>query len=306
MPIDIRDIEAGSLQTRFKWIKIQLLSGCTSSIVEISLLLPLDVIKTRLQLQKNTLLKGLQHYNGVIDAFLKIYRQEGITAFWRGLIPPLLSDTPRRAIKFMAFEQLKPVLQFGPEPTFITYALAGGIAGTIEAVLQTPFEVVKITQQANRRKRLRTVTVAKEIFKKGGFGFQGFFKGVTATVYRNFIYHVAYLGLYSTGRDVTPVSQTEITEFFRKFGLAFISGCIGCFLSIPFDVIKSRIQGPQPVNGEIKYSRVFPTLHTIYREEGIAALFKGITPQLLRTGPGGVILLLGFEYMNELLITKLV
>ncbi|KAH8311598.1 hypothetical protein KR044_007137 [Drosophila immigrans] len=282
---------------------IQLLSGSTSSIIENCLFMPLDVVKTRLQLQKNTSLKGLQHYDGVFDAFVKIHQHEGITAFWRGILPPMISGTPRRAIKFMAFEQLKPLFLFGDKPTFISYSLAGGVAGMIEAVVQNPFETIKITLQANRRKKLDTLTVAKTIYKTGGFGSQGFYKGLSATVSRNFVFHIAYLGLFSTMKDEIPVLKTEIGEFFRKCVCAFICSCIAACNSIPFDVVKSRIQGPQPVKGEIKYSRMLHTFHTIYREEGIVAFYKGLGAQLMRQGPGGVILLLGFEYMNQLLLT---
>ncbi|KAM8715012.1 hypothetical protein ACLKA7_002115 [Drosophila subpalustris] len=292
--------------SRLKWAQIQLLSGGASSIAEVALLLPLDVVKTRLQLQGNTAVKGQSHYTGVFDAFAKIYRQEGIFAFWRGIIPPLLSDTPRRALKFMVFEQLKPVFLFGAaKPTLKTYVLAGGCAGVVEALLQNPFEVIKVTQQASRSNRLSTVAVAKTIIKNDGFGSRGFYRGIGATTTRNFIFHVMYFGFFCTMRDATPVCKCKTKEFFRKVGLALVSGWLGCFSSIPFDVAKSRMQGPQPVQGQIKYYRALQTVSTIYREEGIRALYKGLTPQLMRGGPGGAILLLGYEYMSYVILQKL-
>jgi solute carrier family 25 2-oxodicarboxylate transporter 21 len=57
-------------------------------------------------------------------------------------------------------------------------------------------------------------------------------------------------------------------EFLRKFGIGFVSGTMGSVFNIPFDVAKSRIQGPQPVPGEIKYRSCFKTMEMIYREEG--------------------------------------
>ncbi|XP_034473810.1 mitochondrial 2-oxodicarboxylate carrier [Drosophila innubila] len=304
MPIS--DNVPDSSISRVKWVQIQLLSGGASSIAEVSLLLPLDVVKTRLQLQTNAVVKGQSHYRGVFDAFAKIYRQEGITAFWRGIIPPLLIDTPRRAVKFMVFEQLKPVFFFGAsKPTLITYALAGGCAGITEAIMQNPFEVIKVTQQANRKQKLSTIHVARTIFQSDGFGSRGFYKGVGATVARNFIFHVMYFGFFCTMRDVTPICKDRTNEFLRKCGLALLSGWLGCIASIPFDVAKSRMQGPQPVQGQIKYSGALQTVSTIYREEGLRALYKGLTPQLMRGGPGGAILLLGYEYMTYLILRNL-
>jgi len=38
--------------------------------------------------------------------------------------------------------------------------------------------------------------------------------------------------------------------------------------NIPFDVAKSRIQGPQPQPGVIKYRSTFATVAMVYKEEG--------------------------------------
>ena len=43
-------------------------------------------------------------------------------------------------------------------------------------------------------------------------------------------------------------------------------------MNIPFDVAKSRIQGPQPEPGVIKYRACFQTLGLVYREEGLVQL----------------------------------
>jgi solute carrier family 25 (mitochondrial 2-oxodicarboxylate transporter), member 21 len=44
-----------------------------------------------------------------------------------------------------------------------------------------------------------------------------------------------------------------------------------------------------------KYNWTFPALVTVYREEGLAALYKGFVPKVLRLGPGGGVLLLVVE-----------
>ena len=57
-------------------------------------------------------------------------------------------------------------------------------------------------------------------------------------------------------------------DFARKFGIGFTAGTLGSIVNIPFDVAKSRIQGPQPVPGEIKYKTCIKTMGIVYREEG--------------------------------------
>ena len=61
---------------------------------------PLDLVKTRFQLQTGVAKPGdPNHYNGIIDCMKKMYRAEGMFSFWKGILPPLLVETPKRAWK---------------------------------------------------------------------------------------------------------------------------------------------------------------------------------------------------------------
>lgn len=62
-----------------------------------------------------------------------------------------------------------------------------------------------------------------------------------------------------------------------------------------------RVQGPQPVPGQVKYRTTVGSMLTVWREEGFAALYKGLVPKIMRLGPGGAIMLLVFEYSYEYL-----
>lgn len=64
---------------------------------------PLDVVKTRLQLQARVLPNSPHHYSGIIDCFLKMRQHEGLFAFWKGILPPILAETPKRAVKVFNF-----------------------------------------------------------------------------------------------------------------------------------------------------------------------------------------------------------
>lgn len=78
---------------------------------------PLDLIKTRFQLQNNVISTGQsqQHYAGVRDCARKMYHQEGLFSFWKGILPPILVETPKRAWKFFTFEQFQKIFLFGSE-----------------------------------------------------------------------------------------------------------------------------------------------------------------------------------------------
>lgn len=84
----------------------------------------------------------------------------------------------------------------------------------------------------------------------------------------------------------------------RKFAIGLVSGTVSSCVNIPFDVAKSRIQGPQPVPGEIKYRSCFQSMALVYREEGYLALYKGLIPKIMRLGPGGAVMLLVYEYVS--------
>lgn len=47
-----------------------------------------------------------------------------------------------------------------------------------------------------------------------------------------------------------------------------MSGTLASCINIPFDVAKSRIQGPQPVSGQIKYKSAVGSIIIVYKEEG--------------------------------------
>ena len=40
-----------------------------------------------------------QHYSSIADCVRKMYRSEGLFSFWKGVVPPVLVETPKRAWK---------------------------------------------------------------------------------------------------------------------------------------------------------------------------------------------------------------
>lgn len=235
----------------------------------------------------------------------KMIQQEGVFALYKGLLPPVLVETPKRAVKFLTFEQYKRFFMFGSDkPTPLTYSLAGLGAGVTEAILVNPFEMVKVTLQANRSSMKEvpsTWQVTKQIVRESGIGFNGLNKGVTATIGRNGVFNMIYFGLYHSVKTQFPEYTDPTKEFMRKVAIGFVAGTLGSCVNIPFDVAKSRIQGPQPVKGQVKYRTTFGAIATVYKEEGFLALYKGLTPKVMRLGPGGAIMLVVYDYVFEFL-----
>ncbi|KAJ2951717.1 hypothetical protein O0L34_g13881 [Tuta absoluta] len=294
-----------------KQAAIQIGAGGSAGFVEVCIMHPLDLVKTRLQIQSNkTALSSSDphHYKGVFDCMRKMYRHEGKLSFWKGILPPILAETPKRAVKFFTFEQYKRFFMFGSStPTPITYSLAGLGAGITEAILVNPFEVVKVTLQSNKALATQvpsTWTVTRQIVRENGLGFKGLNKGLSATIARNGVFNMVYFGFYHSVKNIIPEYEDPLLEFGRKVAIGFTSGILGSCVNIPFDVAKSRIQGPQPQPGFVKYSSTTGAIVMVYKEEGFRALYKGLLPKVMRLGPGGAIMLVVYDYVYHFLENK--
>ncbi|KAK5643531.1 hypothetical protein RI129_007376 [Pyrocoelia pectoralis] len=288
----------------------QTAAGASAGFVEVSIMHPLDLIKTRLQIQTakpNANPNDPNYYTGIMDCVKKMYKHEGMGSFWKGIIPPIMAETPKRALKFVSFEQYKKLFMFGGKVTPMTFTLAGTCSGVTEAFVANPFEVVKVTLQSNRggdKAASSTWLVTKQIVKEHGFGLKGLNKGLSATICRHSLFNTCYFGIYNNLKAALPPSTDRNTEFFKTVACGFISGVLGSIANIPFDVVKSRIQGPQPVPGQIKYRTTFNSLVIVYNEEGVRGLYKGLLPKVMRLGPGGAIMIVVFDKVYSYLTTN--
>nr|CAD2175888.1 unnamed protein product [Meloidogyne enterolobii] len=287
----------------------QLVAGGTAGMIEVCLMHPLDLVKTRLQI-------GGGHYKGLLDCFGQIIRKEGPLGFYKGILPPILAETPKRAIKFATFDQYKSLLEPLQEfqvPLYARLSLAGLMSGITEAFVICPFEAVKVRLQSEMNVSLTqqksAVTMAKEIIKTNGLGTNGLYLGLGATLWRHGVWNLFYFGLYHNLKTLIISSPTQQSSsqtnssgsVLLKLGLGFISGSIASIANIPFDVAKSRIQGPQPKGKSRTYITTWQTISLIKREEGIAALYRGLLPKVMRLGPGGGIMLVVYETVYEFL-----
>lgn len=65
---------------------------------------PADVIKTRLQVEART---GQQTYHGIIDAFSKIWKEEGARAFFKGGPARVVRSSPQFGVTLLSYELLQ-------------------------------------------------------------------------------------------------------------------------------------------------------------------------------------------------------
>lgn len=281
---------------------MQIAAGGSAGFVEICIMHPLDVVKTRFQFQKGF---SQSNYTSIMDCFQKTIRNEGFFAIYKGILPPILAETPKRATKFFTFEQYKKLFSFGSSThSAHSLVLAGLCAGLTEAVIVNPFEVVKVRLQTDKQefsKQKSSFETARMIYKEGGFGSNGLNRGLTSTLGRNGIWNAIYFGFYHNIKVYIPKTDNKASEYGYRSLAGFTAGSIASTINIPWDVAKSRIQGYHADESSRKYKTCIQTMNLVYREEGIRALFKGLAPKLLRLGPGGAIMMIAYEEIYKFL-----
>lgn len=64
---------------------------------------PLDVVKTRFQIQTAGSAGDPNYYTSVYDCIRKMARNEGILSLYKGVLPPILVETPKRGVKVIQY-----------------------------------------------------------------------------------------------------------------------------------------------------------------------------------------------------------
>ena len=103
---------------------------------------PFDVVKVRLQTQGAVSLTETL-YNGPIDCIRKIYAEEGMVTFWKGVTPSLGSALIENSVLFTAngIVRRQYVALAGTDRcdlTFLESSAIGGLSGVCSATVIAP------------------------------------------------------------------------------------------------------------------------------------------------------------------------
>lgn len=270
------------------------ISGSLGGVVEASCLQPIDVIKTRLQLDRTG------SYKGIIHCGSTIVNKEGVRALWKGLTPFATHLTLKYALRMGSNAVLQTA--FKDEETGkispTGRVMSGFGAGVLEAlVIVTPFEVVKIRLQQQRGlspELLRykgPVHCARMIVREEGI--LGLWAGAAPTVMRNGTNQAAMFtakNAFDTMLWKKHEGDGKVLQPWQSMISGFLAGTAGPVCTGPFDVVKTRLMAQSKSGGELKYRGMFHAIATIHAEEGLHALWKGLIPRLMRIPPGQAIM----------------
>ncbi|CAN6374463.1 unnamed protein product [Urochloa humidicola] len=280
-------------------------AGSLGGAVEAFCLQPTDVIKTRLQLdggRRSGAGAAPAAYRGMFHCGATVARTEGAAALWKGLTPFASHLTLKYALRQGTNAKLQSWFR---DPVTGKLSMAGRVAsglgaGVTEALLVvTPFEVVKIRLQQQRGSgagagqppRYRgAVHCAATVVREEGL-FRGLWAGVAPTVIRNGTNQAAMFPCKSMLDAVLWGKRDgdgKELHFTRSVASGYLATAVGPILTGPFDVVKSRLMA-QGSDGVTRYRGTVHALRTIYAEEGIRALWKGLLPRLVRIPTGGAL-----------------
>lgn len=116
-------------------------------------------------------------------------------------------------------------------------------------------------------------------------GIAAIYKGVDAAIGRQMVYGTARIGLHRTISDqLVAMNDGKPINFITKALSGMASGSIAVCIGTPFDIALVRLQadGMAPPKDRRNYKNVFDALIRTTTEEGVGALYKGLTPNILR------------------------
>ncbi|KAL8151701.1 hypothetical protein V2J09_021509 [Rumex salicifolius] len=270
-------------------------SGSFGGVVEACCLQPIDVIKTRLQLDRSG------NYKGIVHCGSTVARAEGVRALWKGLTPFATHLTLKYALRMGTNAFLQGQLKNNETGKISNQArlLSGFGAGVLEAlVIVTPFEVVKIRLQQQRGlspellKYKGPIHCARLIIREEGVF--GLWAGAAPTVMRNGTNQAAmFTAKYGFDKMLWKKQEGDGSVLlpWQSMISGFLAGTAGPICTGPFDVVKTRLMAQSRGDaGGPKYTGMVHAIRTIFAEEGLLALWKGLLPRLMRIPPGQAIM----------------
>jgi hypothetical protein len=287
-----------------------LLAGAAARCSAAVLMFPIDVIKTRLQFQRNKPSSEVRtFYRNGWHAFRTMLKEEPISAFYRGLPVRLIYIAPSAAVSFTVYEQFKAALNGSSFEkinwtTPIITLMAGMSARVLGTAVRTPFDMLKqqmqiqgLLKDAYTPKRRGVVWTIKYISQKHGF--TGFFQGYKITLLRD----APFAGIYFTTYELTKRSlshHTKMKKPIQHLSSGAIAGAIATTMTIPVDVVKTRLQTQSSSEGLYQYKGIADAFKTIFREEGPKTFFRGLGPRLLYIIPASGLTFTFFEQFKIL------
>ncbi|CAB3230592.1 unnamed protein product [Arctia plantaginis] len=260
---------------------------------------PMDTVKVRLQTMPLPKPGEQPLYAGTFDCIKKTIQKEGFKGLYKGMSAPLTGVAPIFAISFFGFGLGKKLIKSDIDQPLTKPELfaAGAFSGIFTTSIMAPGERIKCLLQIQQGgtappKYKGMLDCAKQLYAEGGI--RSIYKGTMLTLFRDVPASGMYFFTYESLKDLLVPQDAD--NKVKLLATMMAGGCAGIanwIVGMPADVLKSRLQtapeGTYP-NG----------MKDVFRElmakEGPTALYKGVTPVMLRAFPANAACFVGFEF----------
>ena len=187
-------------------------------------------------------------------------------------------------------------------PSYVK-ALAGISGGIFEAISLQPLDFAKTRLQMDKRGRYNNMfDCISKVSRREGF--LALYKGLTPLITHLGIKYCFRFGSFDIYKKNTEkiIDNTMAASFIAGLGSGITESI---FIVTPFEVVKTRLQmshhsmtDPHEI-ARIKYKGPVHCALTVVREEGPTALWKGLTPTMIRQGSNQSCNFMTFYALNK-------
>jgi len=265
---------------------------------------PIERVKLLIQTQDaNPKIRSgeVARYTGIADCFIRVNKEQGLKAFWRGNLTNCIRYFPTQAFNFAFKDSIKkifpkadPKKEFGK--FFMINMASGGLAGAGSLMIVYPLDYARTRLASDVGSGKAQFNGLFDCIKKtvsaGGLG--ALYNGFGVSVVGIIPYRGVYFGLYDTLREQNPYkSDKGFMGIVSKFAVAQFTAISAGYASYPMDTVRRRLQmqSEKPVEEWI-YSGTMDCFKKIIAEEGVTSLFKGAGANALRTVGSAMVLVL--------------
>merc|ERR1712142_1139091 len=224
-------------------------AGGISAAVSKTAVAPIERVKLLLQVQAvSKQLTEAQKYKGMVDCFVRIPKEQGFMASWRGNLANVIRYFPTQALNFAFKDTYKQMFLAGVDKKtqFGRYLLgnlaSGGAAGATSLCFVYPLDFARTRLAADvgsgKAREFSGLgncltTIAKRDGVKGLY--QGFFVSIQGII----IYRASYFGTYDTVKGLLP--DPKNTPIVVSWAIAQLVTTGAGIVSYPFDTVRRRM-----------------------------------------------------------------
>merc|ERR1711871_344169 len=251
--------------------------------------------KTRLQVSGD----GGRNYKalGLGGTISVVAKEEGITAFWKGIPAAWLREASYTSLRLGLYEPIKTVMGVNKDSMFIMKFSAGSLAGALGSVVGNPFDVIKTRLMTAEGSSAPSMSgVARDLYKSQGIG--GFYRVIEANVMRAMVLNGTKIACYDqislmiNNSGVVP--KGIATQFLSAFGAGFFMTCTVA----PFVMVRTKLMN-QPPDAKV-YSGFVDCFAKIVKKDGPLGLYQGFIPIWSRFAPTTTLQLIIFAQVKPM------